>query len=193
VAAVVVAAALGATWGSARLLGAGFDPILALLGYELVLLMVAAAFRAGAAAVVRAQARVADQLLADGQLAGLDGLAAVLGEALGDRDLRVYRWDARQAAFLDAAGQRVARGGDRQWLTVADSDGPVAALEHRSPALDDGPTVAAVSSAVRLAMTRLRLQEEQRARLLELEASRARIVAAADRQRSGRRPSCVER
>jgi signal transduction histidine kinase len=182
-AAAAVAAALGATWGSARLLAAGFDPTLALLGYELVLLVVAIAFPAGAAAVARARARVADQLLSEGQLAGLDGLAAVLGDALGDPDLRVYRWDAAGAAYVDAGGQQVARDTGRRWLTVSDGDGPVAALEHRSPALDDGPTVAAVSSAIRLAVTHLRLQEEQRARLLELEASRARIVAAADGQR----------
>jgi signal transduction histidine kinase len=56
-------------------------------------------------------------------------------------------------------------------------------VAHRSSALDDPPTVAAVSSAVRLAVTHLRLQEEQQTRLRELEAARARIVAAADRQR----------
>jgi hypothetical protein len=183
-AAAAVAAALGVTWGSARLLAAGFDPTLALLGYELVLLAVAVAFPAAAAAVARARAELAGQLLSDGQLAGLDGLAAVLGDALGDPGLRLHRWDAEDAAFLDAGGRRVAPGSDRRWLSVSDRDGPVAALEHRSPMLDDGPTVAAVSSAVRLAMTHLRLQEEQRSRLRELEASRARMVAAADRQRA---------
>jgi signal transduction histidine kinase len=133
--------------------------------------------------VVRARAKVADQLLSDEQLAGLDGLATVLGDALGDQDLRVYRWDEPDAAYVDGRGQRVARGPGRRWLTVTSPNGPIAAVEHRSPALEDGPTVAAVTSAVRLAVTHLRLQEEQRRRLLELEASRARIVAAADRQR----------
>jgi signal transduction histidine kinase len=77
----------------------------------------------------------------------------------------------------------MARSSARKWLAITDSDGPVAAVEHDAPALDDAPTVAAVSNAVRLAVTHARLQEEQRLRLLELEASRARIVAAANRQR----------
>jgi signal transduction histidine kinase len=182
-AAVAVAAVLGSLWASAQLPTGGFDPTLALLGYELVLLMVAVAFPFGAAAVIRARAKVADRLLSDEQLPALDGLAAVLGGALGDRDLRVYRWSGPDAAFVDGHGRRVARGTERQWLTVTGSDGPIAAVAHRSPALDDGPTAAAVASAVRLAVTHLRLREEQRDRVRELEDSRARIVAAADRQR----------
>ena len=182
-AAVAVAAVLGSIWGAARLLADRLDPTLALVGYELVLLLVAVTFPASATAVARARAKVADQLLSDGQLAGLDGLATVLGDALGDQDLRVYRWDEPDAAYVDGRGQRVGLAPGRRWLTVTGPNGPIAAVEHRSPALDDGPTVAAVSSAVRLAVTHLRLQEEQRGRLLELEASRARIVAAADRQR----------
>jgi hypothetical protein len=182
--AVAVAAVLGATWGAARLLAAGFDPTLALLGYELVLLFVAIGFPVGAAAVVRARMKVADQLLSDGQPAGLDGLAAVLGDALGDQGLRVYRWVAPNATFVDGEGRRVAHSTDRRWLTITDSDGPVAAVEHDALALDDAPTVAAVSNAVRLAVTHAQLQEEQRSRLHELEASRARIVAAADHQRA---------
>ena len=183
-AAVAVAAVLGTTWGAARLMATGVDPTLVLLGYELVLLVVAVGYPVAAAAVVRARAKVADQLLSDRQLAGLDGLAAVLGDALGDQSLRVYRWVATDAAFVDGAGQRIARGTDRRWLAITDSDGPVAAVEHDAPALDDALTVAAVSNAVRLAVTHARLQEEQRSRLLELEAARARIVAAADHQRS---------
>jgi signal transduction histidine kinase len=107
----------------------------------------------------------------------------VLGDALGDRDLRVYRWSEGDGAYVDGRGQRVAPSGDRRWLTIGDLGRPVAAVAHRSSALDDPPTVAAVSSAVRLAVTHLRLQEEQQTRLRELEAARARIVAAADRQR----------
>src|SRR4029077_7109307 len=134
-------------------------------------------------AVLRARARLADRLLSDQRFAGLDGLAVVLGDALGDRDLRVYRWHEEDGAYLDAHGQRGVPSGDRQWLTIGGLGRPVAAVAHRTSALDDPPTAAAVSSAVRLALTNLRLQEEQQARLRELEAARARIIAAADRQR----------
>jgi signal transduction histidine kinase len=182
-AAAAVAAVLAWVWWTTHLRTSTFDATVLLLGYQLVLLGVAGCFPLGAAAVLRQRARLADRLLSEEQLPGLDGLAKVLGDALGDRDLRVYRWNVPDAAFVDGHGRRVARGTDRRWLTVTSPDGPIAAVEHRSPVLDDGPTAAAVSAAVRLAVTHLRLQEEQRDRLRELEDSRARIVAAADHQR----------
>jgi signal transduction histidine kinase len=182
-AAAAVAAVLAASWAATHLPNGTFDPILALLGYELVLLLVAVAFPLAVRAVMRARARLADRLLSDQRFAGLDGLAVVLGDALGDRDLRVYRWREGDGAYVDGRGQPVLADGDRRWFAIADQSGPVAAVAHRTSALDDPPTAAAVSSAVRLAVTNLRLQEEQQARLRELEAARARIIAAADRQR----------
>jgi signal transduction histidine kinase len=182
-AAAAVAAVLAASWSATHLWGGRFDPTLALLGYELVLLLVAVAFPLGARAVTRARQRLADQLLSDQRLAGLDGLAVVLGNALGDRDLRVFRWKEADDAYVDGRGERVARTGDQRWLAVGDPDRPIAAVLHRSSALDDPTTAAAVATSVRLAVTHLQLQEEQQTRLRELEAARARIVAAADRQR----------
>jgi signal transduction histidine kinase len=183
-AAAAVAAVLAWVWWIAHRRIGTFDATVILLSYELVLLLVAGCFPLGAAAVLRERARLADPLLSEGQLAGLDGLAVVLGDVLGDPDLRVYRWRDADAALVDGRGQRVAGRGDRQWLAVDGPNGPVAVVAHRSSALDDGPTAAAVAAAVRLAVTHLRLQEEQQERLGELEASRARLVAAADRQRA---------
>ena len=184
-AATAVAADLAWVWWVEHLRAGTFDATVILLGYELVLLLVAAGFPLGVAAVLRERARLADPLLSEGQPAGLDGLATLLGGALGDRDLRVYRWRDAEAAYVDGGGQRVTAGsGDRRWLPVEGPNGPVAVVAHRSSALDDGPTAAAVAGAVRLALTHLRLREEQQERLRELEASRARLVAAADRQRS---------
>jgi signal transduction histidine kinase len=173
----------GAWWIAYRPAGT-FDATVILVGYELVLLLVAGGFPLGAAAVLRGRARLADPLLSEGQPAGLDGLAAVLGDVLGDPDLRVYRWQDPEVAYVDGRGQRVAGRGDRRWLAVDGPNGPVAVVAHRSSALEDGPTAAAVAGAVRLAVTHLRLREEQQERLGELEASRARLVAAADRQRA---------
>ena len=182
--AAAVAAVLAWVWWIEHLRAGTFDATVVLLGYELVLLLVAAGFPLAAAAVLWGRARLADPLLSEGQVAGLDGLAAVLGDALGDRELRVYRWHAADAAFVDGRGQRVAGRGDRRWLAVDGPGGPVAVVAHRSSVLEDGPTAAAVAGAVRLAIDHLRLQEEQQERLGELEASRARLVAAADRQRA---------
>jgi hypothetical protein len=72
---------------------------------------------------------------------------------------------------------------DARWLFVADASGPLVAVAHRSPALEDPPTAAAVSTAVRLAVVHEQLQEELAARLDDLSAARTRLMAAADRQR----------
>jgi signal transduction histidine kinase len=57
-------------------------------------------------------------------------------------------------------------------------------VEHQAPALDDSLTAQAVSSAVRLTMTHVRLQEEQQQRLADMAASRLRLLEATDRARA---------
>ena len=184
VAALAVALALGASWSVARWRADAFDPTLALVGYELVLMAVAIAFPVAAQAVIRNRARLADRLLAGERLTGLDGLAVVLGRSLGDPSVQVFRWQRPGVGYVDEGGRQVPTGGGGQrWLTVDDPDGHVAVVAHQSPALDDPPTADAVAAAVRLTVRHLRLQEEQRQQLAELEASRARLVAAADRER----------
>lgn len=184
VAATAVAAVLGASWSVSRLRAEAFDPTVALVGYELVLLAVAVAFPLAAAAVIRSRARLADRLLAGERLAGLEGFAVVLGRVLGDASVEVFRWHSSNAECVDERGRSVPTGGDeRRWLIVADPDGPVAVVAHQSSALDDPATAEAVTAAVRLAVRHERLQHQQQQQLAELEASRARIVAATDRER----------
>ena len=184
VAAIAVAVVLVASWSVSRLGVEAFDPTLALVGYELVLLAIAVAFPLAVAAVIRSRARLADRLLADGQLVGLEGFAVVLGRAVSDASVRVFRWHSSGAGYVDEWGRSVQIGGDeRRWLTVADADGPVAVVAYQSSALDDPATAEAVTAAVRLAVRHERLQHEQQQQLAELEASRARMVAAADRER----------
>jgi signal transduction histidine kinase len=184
VAAIVVAAVLGTSWSVSRLRAEAFDPTVALVGYELVLLAVAAAFPVATQAVIRSRARLADRLLAGERLAGLEGFAVVLGRVLSDASVEVFRWQGSDAEYVDERGRSVPIGGDeRRWLTVVDADGPVAVVAHQSSALDDPATAEAVRAAVRLAVRHERLQHEQQQQLAELEASRARIVAAADRER----------
>ncbi len=164
-----VAAVLGVSWWLSRHRADAYDPTTALLVYEAALLAVAAAFPLATRSVERGHARLADRVLADRGLVGLEGLGAVLGAALGDPTLRVDR----RSSPVDAPG----------WLTVHGPDGPIAAISARPSTLDDPRTATAAAAAVRLAVTNLVLLEEQEARLAELEASRARLVAAADRQR----------
>ena len=184
VAAIAIAAVLGASWSVSRLRAEAFDPTVALVGYELVLLAVAVAFPLAAAAVIRSRARLADRLLAGERLVGLEGFAVVLRRALSDPSVQVFRWHGSNAGYVDERGRSVPTGGgERRWLTVADAEAPVAVVAYKSSALDDPGTAEAVTAAVRLAVRHERLQHEQQQQLAELEASRARIVAAADRER----------
>ena len=184
VSAIAVAAVLGASWSISRLRAEAFDPTVALVGYELVLIAVAVSFPLAATVVIRSRARLADRLLADERLVGLEGFAVVLRRALSDPSIQVFRWHDANARYVDDRGRSVTTGGgERRWLTVADAEAPVAVVAYRSSALDDPGTAEAVTAAVRLAVRHERLQHEQQQQLVELEASRARIVAAADRER----------
>ena len=184
VSAIAVAAVLGASWSISRLRAEAFDPTVALVGYELVLIAVAVSFPLAATVVIRSRARLADRLLADERLVGLEGFAVVLRRALSDPSIQVFRWHDANARYVDDRGRSVTTGGgERRWLTVADAEAPVAVVAYRSSALDDPGTAEAVTAAVRLAVRHERLQHQQQQQLVELEASRARIVAAADRER----------
>jgi len=156
VAGLGVAAVLGASWLVERLDHAGFDPTLAVRSYELVLLGVAGCYPLAARTVERDRSRMTDRVIADTGSAGLEGLVAVLRGVLRDPDL-----------ILEENAQL----GDL-------------AIKSRSPALDDPPTADAVTSAVRMTVRNMRLQDELTSRLVELQAARTRLLDAVDDQRS---------
>jgi signal transduction histidine kinase len=64
-----------------------------------------------------------------------------------------------------------------------DEQKPIAVLWHRAGLLDDSDVVEEIARAARLALAHERLRADARARLLLLQASRRRIVAAADAER----------
>lgn len=150
-----------------------FDLRLSLLTYQTILLLVAVGFLVASRALTASRAKLADHFLGDDEFTGLDGFSAVLGEALGDRDLRVYLSDGVESG-----------DGSRRRLHVDDGGKPLAVVVHRSSALDDASTVSAVSSAVRLAVSHLLLQQQLERQLDDLQLARGRIVAAVDRQRT---------
>ena len=78
-----------------------------------------------------------------------------------------------------ASSSRSRPGGRRSCGTAT----PSRVLGHAPGLLDDEQLVAEVAAAARLALENERLQAEVRARLEELRASRARIVAAGDAER----------
>jgi signal transduction histidine kinase len=134
--------------------------------------------------------------LARGAVAGLvvelgEGATSVdlreaLGRALGDPSLELAYWVPASARYVDAGGAPVQLpppGGGRT-ATVVDRDGePIAALIHDPALAENNELVQSVCAAAGLTLENARLQAELRARLAELQASRARLVEATDTER----------
>jgi hypothetical protein len=110
-----------------------------------------------------------------------------LARALGDPRLRVGYWVPESAGFVDSGGHpvRVPDPGSGRSATVVERDGqPLAVLVHDPAVLGDPGLVEAVSSAAGLAAANARLQAQVRAQLAEISASRRRLLAAGDEERS---------
>src|SRR3954463_10820213 len=117
------------------------------------------------------------------ELRGLRGgaLQAALARALRDPTLVLAGWLPEYEAYVDAGGQVVlapAPGRGRRATAIERDGRPIALLVH-DRSLDEEPdTLEAVCAAAALALENEALQTESRARLAELQASRARIVEA---------------
>jgi signal transduction histidine kinase len=133
-----------------------------------------------------AEAVVADLVVDLGKQTDTGTLQNQLGRALGDRSLVLGYWLPEETRYVDDAGRPVERpepGARRAVTPIARGGEPVAVLVHDEAVLEDPALVDAVASAARMAVSNARLQAEVRARVLELAASRRRVVEAADAQR----------
>ncbi len=123
------------------------------------------------------------------QLGGQSGpadLRAALSGALGDPSLELAYWFPAEERYVTADGRPVdVPGADSaRRSTFVQRDGtPIAMLLH-DPALEhNSGLVQSVCAAAGLALENERLQAELRARLVELNASRGRLVEATDAER----------
>ena len=168
----------------AGLLGAGGAVLTALSYY-------AAAAVSVAVLVVFIQRRLAQSAVAGlvvelGAASAAVDLRGALSRALGDPSLLLAYWYPAESRYVDSDGRAIelpeADAGRR--FTVIERDGqPVAALIH-DPALQYNPgLVESACAAAGLSLDNERLQAELRARLVDLQASRARLVTAADEAR----------
>jgi signal transduction histidine kinase len=113
-------------------------------------------------------------------------LRGALATALGDPSLELAYWFPAEGRYVTGDGRPVAapdpNSGRRS--TVVERDGtPIAMLLH-DPALEHNTTlVQSVCAAAGLALDNERLKAELRARLVELSASRGRLVEATDAER----------
>jgi signal transduction histidine kinase len=113
-------------------------------------------------------------------------LRLALARTLGDPSLELAFWFPAEQCYVDADGAAVQlpEHDAGRSATVVERDGqPIAALLH-DPVLEDNvELVQSVCAAASLALENERLQAELRARLVELQASRARLVGATDAER----------
>lgn len=134
--------------------------------------------------------------LARGQVAGLVvqlgeqstsvDLRTALARALGDPSLELAYWYPAEARYVRADGRQLELPGDggSRRSTFVERDGqPIAVLLHDSALEHNADLVESVCAAAGLALENERLHAELRARLVELQASRARLVEATDAER----------
>jgi signal transduction histidine kinase len=117
--------------------------------------------------------------------AGAD-LRQALARTLGDPTLELAFWFPAERCYVDGEGApvRLPEGDSGRRATLVERDGqPIAALLHDPFLDDDAELVRSVCAAASLALENERLQAELRARLVDLQASRARLVGATDAER----------
>ena len=113
-------------------------------------------------------------------------LREALARALGDPSLELVYWFPGGARYVDGDGRLVELprpGGERAATVVERGGQPVAALVHDRALLENAELVDSVCAATALMLDNGRLQAELRARLGDLQASRARLVEATETER----------
>ena len=158
---------------------------LSLLAYEAVLCSIAGGLLWGLLSTPWQRSAVTDLVV---ELGGARSgtLRGELSRALGDPTLEVGYWFPDTGAFVDSEGRQLSLPDpeSERSVTIVERDGrPLAALVHDPAVLEDPGLLEAVTSAAQLAARNARLQAEVRARVVELAASRRRIVEAGDKER----------
>jgi signal transduction histidine kinase len=113
-------------------------------------------------------------------------LRGALARALGDPSLQLAFWFPAEARYVDGDGRPVLLpepDSDRRSTLVEREGEPIAALIHDPVLEHNTELVQSVCAAAGLTLENERLQAELRARLAELQASRARLVGATEAER----------
>jgi signal transduction histidine kinase len=113
---------------------------------------------------------------------GVEGesLRDALADALGDRSLALAFWSRSSERYVDAHGQPVdlppATSRSRAVTEIERESVPVAAILHDAALLDEPGLVRAAGAAAALALENERLEAELKARVAELQVSRAKVI-----------------
>jgi signal transduction histidine kinase len=133
-----------------------------------------------------ARGAVAGLVVELGERTGSVDLRDALARALGDPSLEVAYWFATGGRYVDRDGQpaQLPEGKSDRTATVVERNGqPIAALVHHAVLAENSELVESVCAAAALTLENERLQAALRARLAELQASRARLVEATEEER----------
>ncbi len=182
--------------GCATLAALGWTVVFDLLGDPLGALPANVYFTVMATVPVAVLFVFLQRRLARGMVAGLvvelgapsaaADLREALARALGDPSLELAYWFGAERCYVDGDGGVVKLPDDDSGRrsTFVERDGqPIAVLLHDPVLEHNAELVQSVCAAASLALENERLQAELRARLLELQASRARLVEATDAER----------
>jgi signal transduction histidine kinase len=144
------------------------------------------AFLAGLLRLRMARIAVADLVTEFGGLPAPERLGPALASALGDPTLQVGYWSAVDGRYLAADGSVVSLPGERDGRAATHLEHagtPLAVIVHDRALGEDPGLVSAVSAALRLTVENEHLTAEVERQLVEVRASRARIVEAGDAER----------
>jgi signal transduction histidine kinase len=144
------------------------------------------AFLAGLLRSRLAQMAVSRLVLELGETPPPGKLQGALAVALGDPSVQLAYWWPDRQAFVDLEGRRVLLSGLPPPLTLTvlkRGEERIGALVHDRHLDQEPELIEAVGAAASLALDNERLHAQLRAKLEEVEASRTRIVEAADAER----------
>jgi signal transduction histidine kinase len=144
------------------------------------------AFLAGMLRLRMARIAVADLVTEFGRLPSPERLGPALASALKDPTLQVGYWSGAEHRYLAADGSvvRLPDEGERRAATRLEHSGaPLAVIVHDRALEEDPGLVPAVSAALRLTVENEHLTAEVERQLVEVRASRARILEAGDAER----------
>jgi signal transduction histidine kinase len=120
---------------------------------------------------------------------GIEGesLRDALADALGDRSLALAFWSRGSERYVDSHGQPVdlppATSRSRAVTEIERESVPVAAIVHDAALLDEPGLVRAAGAAAALALENERLEAELKARVAELQVSRAKVIEVGFQER----------
>ncbi len=155
------------------------------LAPALLSIIVPLSFLVGMLRIRLQRGAVADLVVELGTAPSAARIRDLLARALGDASVELAFWRPDAEAYVDPNGlPTILPDGGPRATSVIEFDGRrLGALVHDRSLLQKPELLDAVEAAAGLALDNARLHAELKAQLLEVRASRGRIVAAADEER----------